>query len=74
MTERVLEKECDLVCPQCQGKPFVLYRRRHMEVDGTLREAWENILWPAAPGVLPPTDGHHIACPDCGCDCVRKAP
>ena len=72
MSERLLEKECDLVCPHCNATPYRLFRRRCQEKDGTVREAWENILWPAALGVLPPSDPHHIACPDCGHDCVRR--
>lgn len=71
MEERLMEVECELKCPHCGGIPFVLYRRRHRKRDGTLEEAWENILWPRGKDVLPPNDPHHIACPDCGIDCVR---
>lgn len=73
MNEPRIEKEADLKCPGCGDVPYVLYRRQHTHENGIPYESWENVLWPAKEGVMPPKDSHHIACPKCGEDCVRTA-
>ncbi len=68
MPDRKMERECFLSCPQCHGRPYVLFRRQ--VVPGS--EVFEHLLWPAHPDVPPPSDPAKVVCPQCGCECVRE--
>jgi uncharacterized protein YbaR (Trm112 family) len=61
MPERRLEREARLVCPDCQGAPFLLWRRETRPESGI----FEHVLWPAHPDVPPPVNPERLTCPDC---------
>jgi hypothetical protein len=61
-----LELAARLRCDPCQATVFHLYRRRARQADGTPVIAYEHVLWPVSPYVLPPTRPERITCPDCG--------
>lgn len=64
-----MRTEAVFACPKCGESPFILYARQNRP-----NGPWQNVLWPAKPGIAPPEDPHHIACPRCKVDCERKAP
>ena len=65
MTEsRRIEVECRLYCDHCHAAPFILYRRQLRKGDGSLSEAFENVVWPNGAGLAPPPEPDR--CPHCG--------
>ena len=63
-SERRIERECLLRCARCHAAPFVVYRRQVRRPDGTLGEAFENVIWPNGSGIEVPREPDR--CPACG--------
>lgn len=72
--ERRLERDSVLRCPHCHGTPYTVFRRQNQERDGTLRQSFETVLWPAHPNVDPPVHPERVECPDCHAALRRGAP
>ena len=69
---RRLELDSVLRCPTCGDAPYRVFRRQHMQADGTLLPSYESVLWPAGPRVDPPKHPERIDCPDCDTE-LRRA-
>ena len=74
MSERRLELDARLQCPQCGGVPYLVYRRQHAQADGTLLPSFEHILWPTHPALHPPAQPERMLCPACRTELRRVAP
>ncbi len=71
---RKIEVDSKLTCPDGCGTPYTVFRRQHMQADGTLLPAYQSVLWPNGSGVGPPLHPQFICCPDCGSELKRVAP
>lgn len=69
-----LELDAVLRCPACGGVPYRVFRRQHVQADGTGLPSWEHVLWPSTPDLPPPIDHRHLVCPDCRLELQRVAP
>jgi len=65
MPELLIERIAVLKCEKCNGSPYILFRRRNTQRDGTVLQTWENILWPSESGIYPPSNPRDIRCPNC---------
>ena len=74
MGEPRMEVEARLTCQTCKATPFILYRRQVIQKDGNVSpDVWSNVIWPANPNVMPPTNPREIVCPSCKGPLVRVA-
>lgn len=68
MSDARMEMEAVFRCPQCGGTPYRLYRRS----TAANPEVFTHLVWPADPGVPPPTDAT-LRCPADHTELVRGA-
>ena len=69
-----LALEARLTCDACKATPYLLYRRRLRQADGSPLVSYEHVLWPTSADITPPVRPDQVICPACRGALKRVAP